>query len=70
MVRAVALHTAGSIMVHELRYVAAYGRHADQALMEQGHSYFPLLGSLAIILPGRLRRSLGRPVPAGDRDGW
>src|SRR5947207_4878587 len=50
MVRAVALLTAGSIMVHELRYVAAYGRHADQALMEQGHSYVPLLGSLAIIL--------------------
>ena len=31
MARAVALLAAGSIMVHELRYVVAYGRHADQA---------------------------------------
>jgi hypothetical protein len=66
IVRAVALLAAGSVMVHELRYVAAYGRHADQVLMEQGHSYTPLLGSLAIILLAiALARFCGSLLKAG-----
>jgi hypothetical protein len=48
--RAVSLLAAGSIFVHELRYVAAYGGSAGQALAEQGHSYTPLLESLVALL--------------------
>jgi hypothetical protein len=49
-IRAVALLGAGSVMVHELRYVAGYGSHAGQALAEQGHGYMPLIEALAIVM--------------------
>jgi hypothetical protein len=55
--RALALLAAGSIMVHELRYVVAYGRDAGAALSEQGHSYMPTFESLAVVL---LAIALGR----------
>jgi hypothetical protein len=49
-VRAIALLGAGSIMVHELRYVAGYGSHAGRALAEQGHGYMPLVEALAVVM--------------------
>jgi hypothetical protein len=48
--RAVSLLAAGSIFVHELRYAAAYGGSAGEALAVQGHSYLPLLESLVALL--------------------
>jgi hypothetical protein len=48
--RAIALLAAGSIIVHELRYLAAYGPSAGEALTAQGHSYMPIVESLAIVL--------------------
>ena len=51
-VRAVALLGAGSVIVHELRYVLAYGDGAGAALAEQGHSYLPFLQALVVLLVG------------------
>lgn len=48
--RALSLVAAGSVFVHELRYVAAYGGSASQALAEQGHTYTPLLEALVALL--------------------
>jgi hypothetical protein len=48
--RAVALLAAGSVLVHELRYVAGYGGNAGTALAEQGHSYMPWIEALATVL--------------------
>lgn len=48
--RAVALLAFGAIIVHELRYVVAYGENAGTALAEQGHSYMPFVQSLAVVL--------------------
>jgi hypothetical protein len=43
-----ALLAAGSLLVHELRYVAGYGSGYRQALAEQGHSYTAWLEALAM----------------------
>jgi hypothetical protein len=48
--RTVSLLAAGSVLVHELRYVAGYGSNAGEALAEQGHSYMPWLEALASVL--------------------
>jgi len=48
--RLVSLLAAGSIFVHELRYLAAYGGSAGEALAEQGHSYTPLLEAMVALL--------------------
>jgi hypothetical protein len=48
--RAVALLALGAIIVHELRYVVAYGENAGAALAEQGHSYMPFVQSLVVVL--------------------
>ena len=48
--RAVSLLAAGSVFVHELRYLAAYGGSAGEALAEQGHSYTPLLEAMVALL--------------------
>jgi hypothetical protein len=48
--RTVALLAAGSVLVHELRYVAGYGSNAGAALAEQGHSYMPWIEALATVL--------------------
>jgi hypothetical protein len=48
--RALSLLAAGSVIVHELRYVAAYGGSAGQALSEQGHSYMSLLEALVALV--------------------
>jgi hypothetical protein len=44
------LLVAGSLLVHELRYVAGYGGGVSEALADQGHSYLPWLAALASIL--------------------
>ena len=49
-VRLAALLAAGSLLVHELRYVAGYGSDYRQALAEQGHSYTPWLEALTVAL--------------------
>ncbi len=48
--RTVSLLAAGSVLVHELRYVAGYGSNAGEALAEQGHSYMPWIEALATVL--------------------
>jgi len=48
--RWISLLAAGSVLVHELRYVAGYGGNASEALAEQGHSYMPWLEALAFVL--------------------
>jgi hypothetical protein len=48
--RTVSLLAAGSVLVHELRYVAGYGSNAGKALAEQGHSYMPWFEALASVL--------------------
>lgn len=48
--RAASLLAAGAVFVHELRYAAAYGGSAGQALAVQGHSYLPLVESLVALL--------------------
>jgi hypothetical protein len=48
--RLVGLLAAGSVLVHELRYVAGYGSSAGEALAEQGHSYMPWLEAFASVL--------------------
>ena len=48
--RLVSLLAAGSVFVHELRYLAAYGGSAGEALAEQGHSYTPLLEAMVALL--------------------
>jgi hypothetical protein len=45
-----ALLAAGSLLVHELRYVAGYGGDYRQALAEQGHSYTTWLEALTFAL--------------------
>jgi hypothetical protein len=48
--RFVALLAAGSVMVHELRYMVGYGEQANTVMVQQGHSYMPLLEALAAVL--------------------
>jgi hypothetical protein len=48
--RFVALLAAGSVMVHELRYMAGYGEEANTVMVQQGHSFMPLLEALAAVL--------------------
>jgi hypothetical protein len=48
--RGLSLLAAGSVLVHELRYVAGYGGDAGEALAEQGHSYLPWFEALASVL--------------------
>jgi hypothetical protein len=48
--RTVSLLAAGAVFVHELRYLAAYGGSAGEALAEQGHSYTPVLEAMVALL--------------------
>jgi hypothetical protein len=45
-----ALLAAGSMLVHELRFVVGYGSSYRQALAAQGHSYTTWLKALALVL--------------------
>jgi hypothetical protein len=47
--RVLALVPLGALAVHELRYLAAFGSHADRELAEQGHAYLAWAG-LAVAL--------------------
>jgi hypothetical protein len=49
-IRLMALLAAGSMLVHELRFVAGYGSSYHQALAEQGHSYTTWLQALVLVL--------------------
>jgi hypothetical protein len=80
--RAIAMLATGSIVVHELRYVVGYGGSAGEALAEQGHSYMPMVESLAIVLAAialarfcaaivRARGgAVGEPAPPGFASLW
>ena len=46
MLRGAALVAAGSLAIHELRYIAGYGGEAGSALAAQGHAYLSWLGPL------------------------
>lgn len=48
--RLVVLLSCGSMLVHELRYLAAYGDAAGVALSEHGHGYLALVMPLAGVL--------------------
>ncbi len=48
--RGFALAPAAAILVHQLRYLLAYGGGADQALSEQGHSYLSSLTPWVVFL--------------------
>ncbi|CAA9477852.1 MAG: hypothetical protein AVDCRST_MAG69-566 [uncultured Solirubrobacteraceae bacterium] len=48
--RLVVLLCFGSMLVHELRYLAVYGDAADAALSEHGHGYLAVLMPLAGLL--------------------
>ncbi len=68
------LMAVAAFAVHQLRYVLAYGGHADHELAEQGHSYFgyalPVAGVVAAIALGLLVRRLAiawRTGEPGDR---
>jgi hypothetical protein len=69
--RASALLALGALAVHELRYVVAYGGHAQSAMATQGHGYLGELAPALVVLAlsalcGRLAAaSLGRQVAVG-----
>jgi hypothetical protein len=67
--RAAALIGAAALCLHELRFLGGYGRHADEALSEQGHAYLPFAGALAAgmlaLAAGRLARALLRARRSG-----
>lgn len=60
--RATALLALGALAVHELRYVLAYGSHAQQAMASQGHGYLGELTPAIVVLA--LSAILGRLVAA------
>ena len=67
--RAAALICVAALCLHELRFLAGYGRHADEALSAQGHAYLPFAGALAAgllaLAAGRLARGLLRARRTG-----
>jgi hypothetical protein len=74
--RAASLLSLGSLAVHELRYLLAYGHRTGEALANQGHAYLSDLGGalvtlafaslLATLLAGVLAPPARRPAqPAG-----
>jgi hypothetical protein len=50
MLRAAAFLTAGAYAVHQLRYAASFGSHADEALHHHGHGYLSAVAPLATLL--------------------
>ena len=64
-----ALLAAGAFVVHQLRYLVAYGDGADHALRESGHGYLsavePLIGlSIAFLLAQLLLRLVAASGPS------
>ena len=62
--RSAALLLAGSLSVHELRFLAGYGGHADAAQAAQGHAYLSWLVPLAIVALLAAGAELGLRVAA------
>jgi len=59
--RGIALVPAAGMLVHELRYLLAYGGGADRALSEQGHAYLSSLTPWVVfLLAATLGAFLGR----------
>src|SRR5215218_3807227 len=54
--RAMALLAPGTLAVHELRYLAAYGGDAQPSLDHQGHAYLAALTPLVVCRCCWLRR--------------
>ena len=46
-----------ALVVHELRYVLAYGEEADAALAKQGHGYVDSLAPWLVLLLALSRRA-------------
>jgi hypothetical protein len=66
--RAGALLGAGSLAVHELRYLVGYGGEAGRMLAAHGHSYLALAATLAVLLLlVALAGFLARVARGGDR---
>lgn len=67
--RVAALLAVAALVLHELRYLAGYGGHADAALAGQGHAYLALLSPAAAVLlalaAAQLLRALRRAGRAG-----
>jgi hypothetical protein len=62
--RGIAALAVGSLVVHNLRYLAGFGDNVVEALASQGHSYMPAIEATALILClvalARFVRSLAR----------
>jgi predicted nucleic acid-binding protein len=62
--RAAALLGAGSLAVHQLRYMAGYGQDPASALSQQGHAYLsaltPLLTAVLVLAVGEIVHRLAR----------
>lgn len=71
--RVTALLLAAALGLHELRYLLAFGAHADTALAQQGHAYLgwvaPLVAAVVVLAGASLVHALARrrPAPAGRR---
>ena len=68
--RAISLVAVGAVVVHQLRYLIAYGNGAAQALHDQGHDYLsllalPIAALLAIACGHFLERVARADVPPG-----
>lgn len=68
--RCAVLMAVGAFALHQLRYLLAYGGHADRELAEQGHGYFgyvlPVAGCIAAIALGLLVRRLAIAWRSGE----
>jgi hypothetical protein len=56
-----------ALVLHEVRYYAAYGDRTPRALADQGHSYLPLIGVLVVLLLVIVLVRLGRALTAALR---
>jgi hypothetical protein len=48
--RAFAMFAAGTLAVHELRFLLAYGPHSEHELASEGHGYLGFVTPLAVLL--------------------
>jgi hypothetical protein len=62
--RTAALLLAGTLSVHEVRFLAGYGRHADAAQAAQGHAYLSWVVPLSIVALLAAGAELGLRVAA------
>lgn len=50
MLRAAAFLTGGAYAVHQLRYFASFGSHADEALHHHGHGYLSAIAPIVTLV--------------------